>query len=191
MKTLVDIYTQRLMKPIKDLPFAPAKHMIQSAAQAMKAGADEQTVLACLVHDIGFAVTRPDHAWWGAQMLEPYVADEVSWAIRYHGALRFFPDESVGYEYPELYVKWFGENYEPPEYIRQAYKEARNHRWYMKSRLITMYDDYSFDGSAESSIEPFVDIIGRHFLQPKEGLGNDNSAVAHMWRAIIDPDKPL
>jgi hypothetical protein len=41
------------------------------------------------------------------------------------------------------------------------------------------------------SLEPFVDIIGRHFKQPKEGLGYDNSPVAHMWRTIERPDAPL
>jgi hypothetical protein len=57
----------------------------------------------------------------------------------------------------------------------------------MHARAITLYDDYSFDKNAEQSIEPFIDILGRHFRQPKEGLGNDNSPVAHMWRSIIDP----
>jgi hypothetical protein len=37
----------------------------------------------------------------------------------------------------------------------------------------------------------FTDIVGRHFKQPKEGLGNDNSPVAHMWRTIANPDAPL
>ena len=50
-------------------------------------------------------------------------------------------------------------------------------------RLVTVNDLYSFDPNAKVSIEPFIDIIGRHFKQPKEGLGYDNSAggphVAH------------
>jgi hypothetical protein len=54
-----------------------------------------------------------------------------------------------------------------------------------------MNDLYSFNPHAEVSIEPFLDIVGRHFKQPKEGLGNDNSPVAHMWRAIANPDSPL
>jgi len=41
------------------------------------------------------------------------------------------------------------------------------------------------------SLDPFLDIIGRNFRQPAEGLGNDNSPTAHMWRTIIDPNKPL
>jgi hypothetical protein len=41
------------------------------------------------------------------------------------------------------------------------------------------------------TIDPFLGIIGRHFKQPKEGLGNDGSPVAHMWRTISRPDQPL
>jgi predicted HD phosphohydrolase len=189
--TIVDIYKLRLMQPIRNLPFPPAKHMIQCAKLALSAGADETIVLACLLHDIGFAIMRPDHGWWGAQLIEPYVPEKVTWAIRYHQALRFYADESVGYAYPEMYIQMFGRDYRPPEYVETAYQYARNHQWYMHARAITLYDDYSFDKSAEQSVEPFVDILGRHFRQPKEGLGNDNSPVAHMWRSIIDPDKPL
>ena len=46
---------------------------------------------------------KVDHGWWGAQMFEPYVPEKVSLAIRYHQALRFYPDPANGYEYPELY----------------------------------------------------------------------------------------
>ena len=35
------------------------------------------------------------------------------------------------------------------------------------------------------------DIVGRNFKQPKEGLGFDNTPVAHMWRSIATPDHPL
>ena len=53
------------------------------------------------------------------------------------------------------------------------------------------YDLYAFDPNVEISIEEFTDIIGRHFRAPKEGLGNDNTPVAHMWRTLINPDAPL
>lgn len=56
---------------------------------------------------------------------------------------------------------------------------------------MTVNDLYSFDPNAVVTIDPFIDIIGRHFKQPKEGLGNDNSPVAHMWRTIARPDSPL
>lgn len=167
-------------------------HLLQSANLALKAGMPEKTILACLLHDIANAIfIKSDHGYWGAQLIEPYVDEEVSWAIRAHQALRFFPDESVGYSYPEAYVKHFGADYRPDDYIQEAYARARNHKWYMTSRMITVHDIYAFDPNVQVTWEPFIDIVGRHFRQPEEGLGFDNSPVAHMWRTIRRPTKYL
>jgi len=170
------------------LRFGPSTHLLQSARLAMKNGVNEKIVLACLLHDIAIAgFIRSDHGYWSAQLLEPYVDEEVAWGIRYHQALRFFPDESVGYRYPELYLKLFGADYVPEPHIQEAHRYARNHKWYMTSRLITVNDLYAFDPNATVDLEIFTDIVGRHFRQPKEGLGFDNSPIAHMWRAMIWP----
>jgi len=189
--TLVDILTQRLHVLRHGLPMAVTPHGIQSATMARAAGCDEDIVFACLIHDIGLGLLRPDHGWFGAQLVEPYVSEKIAWAIRYHQALRFFADPDVGYEYPAMYVTLFGPDFEVPDYIEAAYREARAHPWYMAARQITLYDDYSFDPGAPIDLEPFIDIIGRHFRQPAEGLGRDNTPVTHMWRALIDPNRPL
>jgi hypothetical protein len=68
---------------------------------------------------------------------------------------------------------------------------AKNHKWYMSARQITMNDAYSFDPNIVAKIEDFEDIIGRHFKQPEEGLGYDNSPSAHMWRTMIFPNNFL
>ena len=52
-------------------------------------------------------------------------------------------------------------------------------------------DVYAFDPDKNPSLDLFVDIIGRHFKQPKEGLGFDGSPVAHMWRTMIWPNNRL
>jgi predicted HD phosphohydrolase len=189
--TLIDFFNLRFRHIRNSLPFPPGHHCIQSARLAMKAGQSEETILACLLHDLGLWLIKPDHGWWGAQLVEPYVAEKVSWAIRYHQALRFFPDAEVGYEYPEMYTRMFGPDYRPPAHIVEAYNYARKHPWYMDARLITLFDDYSFDPAVIPEVEPFADIIGRHFRQPVEGLGADGTAVAHMWRTMIDPDRPV
>ena len=169
-----------------------ANHLLQSARLAKKAGLDERVVMACLLHDIAMAgLITSDHGYWGAQLIEPYVDEEVSWAVRYHQALRYFPDESVGYTYPEAYIRYFGEDYQPPAYLRQAYEQARRHKWSMTARLITVNDVYAFDPHVVVDLDDFEDIIGRHFRQPKEGLGFDNSPVAHMWRTMIWPRNSL
>ena len=61
----------------------------------------------------------------------------------------------------------------------------------MTSRLITLYDLYSFQNNVTIDPEIFTDIIGRNFKEPKEGLGFDNSPVAHMWRTMIWPNNFL
>jgi len=172
--------------------FGPSAHMLQSARLAQKNGLDEKLVLACLLHDIAVAgFIRSDHGYWSAQLLEPYVDEEVSWAIRYHQTLRFFADESVGYKYPESYVKLFGADYQPEPHIQAAYRYVRDHKWYMSSRLITVNDLYSFDPSVKVELEEFTDVVGRHFKQPEEGLGFDASPSSHMWRTINWPTRYL
>lgn len=171
--------------------FPTVRHLLQSAEDARVHGGSEEEILACLLHDLGQALMRVDHGWWGAQLVEPYVSDEVAFAIRYHQALRFFPDESVGYTYPELYVRIFGKDYVPEPYIYAAYEYARKHRYYLAARMVTVHDLYAFEPDQHVDLDPFVEIVGRHFRQPEEGLGFDNSPVAHMWRSVIFPDHPL
>jgi hypothetical protein len=124
-------------------------------------------------------------------MIGPYVSEEIAWAVEKHQALRYFADEEVGYEYPESYVRFFGPDYVPPDYIRHEAEEAKKHRWYMTSRLVTMFDTYFFDDAPAPDPEIFTDIIARNFHQPKEGLGFDGSPVAHMWRTAIWPNNFL
>jgi hypothetical protein len=96
--TLADFFKYR---------FAPADHVLQSARLALINGYPEKVVLACLLHDISvYGLMRADHGYWCAQMIKPYVSEEISWAIEKHQALRFYADESVDYEYPAAYIRF-------------------------------------------------------------------------------------
>jgi len=168
------------------------RHLLTSAKRALDEGLEEKIVLACLLHDISNAcLMRTDHGYWAAQMIAPYVDEEIAWAVKYHQALRYFADESAGYAYPESYLRFFGADYVPPEYIRRDAEEARAHRWYMSARLVTLNDIYFFENAPEVDPETFTDIIGRHFREPEQGLGFDGSPTAHMWRTIIWPNNFL
>src|SRR5438132_1787845 len=117
--TLMDFFKYR---------FGPANHLLQSARHAVRAGMDEKIVMACLVHDIAvIGFIRDDYGYWGAQMVAPYVDEEVCWAIRAQQALRLCPDESVGYSYPESYIKNSGADYRPDAHIEADYKRPRDH----------------------------------------------------------------
>jgi len=183
--TLIDFFTHRF----GDITI---RHLLNSAKQALEGGHDETVVMACLLHDISNgALIRTDHGYWGAQMIAPYVSEEIAWAVQHHQALRYFADPEVGYAYPESYAKFFGADYVPPAYIRRDAEMARAHKWYMTSRLVTLNDVYFFDRAEHINPAMFEDIIGRHFKQPDEGLGFDGSPVAHMWRTMIWPNNFL
>jgi len=181
--TLVDFFNLRFQRT--------RNHVMQSAALALKNGADEEVVLACLLHDTVQELMRSDHGYWGAQLYEPYLPERTTFAIKYHQALRFYADDKVGYQMPDFYHNAFGIDYVPVPHVQRDYEMVRRHKWYDAPRAVTVNDLYAFDANAKVSLDPFIDIIGRHFRQPKEGLGNDNSPVAHMWRTIANPDAPL
>ena len=105
--------------------------------------------------------------------------------------IRFFPDKEAGYAYPELYRTMFGSDYVPPAHQQEEYRQVRKHRWYGAARLVTVNDLYAFEPGVKVSVDDFVDVIGRHFKQPREGLGFDGTPVAHIWRSAANPDSPL
>ena len=59
-------------------------HSLQTATLAERAGADDELVVAALCHDIGKAVSVPNHPRIAAEILRPYVREEVHWMIEVH-----------------------------------------------------------------------------------------------------------
>jgi len=59
-------------------------HSLQTATRAERAGADDEMVVASLCHDVGKAVSVPNHPVIGAEILKPYVRGEVYQVIRAH-----------------------------------------------------------------------------------------------------------
>ena len=59
-------------------------HCLQTATRAERDGADDEVVLASLCHDIGKAISVPNHPAIAAEILRPYVRPEVYEMIRVH-----------------------------------------------------------------------------------------------------------
>jgi predicted HD phosphohydrolase len=59
-------------------------HCLQTATRAERAGADDEVVVASLCHDIGKAISVPNHPAIAAEILKPYVRDEVYKMISVH-----------------------------------------------------------------------------------------------------------
>ncbi len=59
-------------------------HCLQTATLAERAGADQEVIVASLCHDIGKAISVPNHPEIAAAILKPYVRPEVYDMIRVH-----------------------------------------------------------------------------------------------------------
>jgi len=59
-------------------------HCLQTATLAERAGADDEMVVASLCHDIGKAVSVPNHPMIAAEILKSYVREDVYHVIRVH-----------------------------------------------------------------------------------------------------------
>jgi hypothetical protein len=57
-------------------------HLLGATRRALADGHSETVAMACMLHDISNGcLVRPDHGYWGAQLIAPYVDEEVTWAV--------------------------------------------------------------------------------------------------------------
>ena len=61
------------------------EHSLQSATRAEKDGADEEMVVATLIHDIGDNLAPHNHSQLVAAVLRPYVSEKIYWIMLHHG----------------------------------------------------------------------------------------------------------
>ena len=60
------------------------RHCVQAATLAMQDGRDEDYVVMALLHDIGFIACPQSHGAFAAQLLAPYVGEELVWLLERH-----------------------------------------------------------------------------------------------------------
>ncbi|MBM3573679.1 MAG: HD domain-containing protein, partial [Alphaproteobacteria bacterium] len=60
------------------------EHCLQTATRAQRAGADEETIVCALVHDIGDDLAPHSHGDYAAAILRPYITAENHWMIQHH-----------------------------------------------------------------------------------------------------------
>lgn len=61
------------------------EHSLQSATRAQRDGADEEMVVAALLHDIGDVIAPDNHSQLAAAVLRPYVSERTHWIVEHHG----------------------------------------------------------------------------------------------------------
>lgn len=60
-------------------------HSLRAATRAWRAGADDDWVVAALLHDIGDIYAPYNHDEYAAAILKPFVREQVTWVVEKHG----------------------------------------------------------------------------------------------------------
>ncbi len=60
-------------------------HALQSGTRAYRDGADIDWVVGALLHDIGDGLAPQNHDRFSAEVLRPFVREEVTWVVEHHG----------------------------------------------------------------------------------------------------------
>jgi len=66
------------------------EHGLQSASRAYDEGADLDWVVGALLHDIGDGLAPQNHDRFAAEILRPYLREEVVWAVERHAAFQMY-----------------------------------------------------------------------------------------------------
>ncbi len=75
---------ERLKGPKLGFQVDRYEHSLQTATRALRGGADEETVVVALLHDIGDLIAPENHGDIAAGVLKPYVSPESLWLIQHH-----------------------------------------------------------------------------------------------------------
>jgi len=126
-------------------------HSLQTATRAEEAGADTELIVASLCHDIGKAVSVTNHPKIAAEILRPYVREEVFLAISAH-------QDFQGRHYYEYF------NLSPD--ARDQYK---GEPWYsLAERFADEWDQTSFDPDYPThSLEHFEPMVREVFTRTR------------------------
>ncbi len=61
------------------------EHGLQAATRASRDNADIDWIVGALLHDIGDGLAPQNHDRFSAEVLRPFVREEVAWVIEHHG----------------------------------------------------------------------------------------------------------
>ena len=78
-------YVDTLLEGIPGDQVDCREHSLQTASRAFRDDADEETVVAALLHDIGIAFAPDSHDRLAAEILRPFVGWETCWLVQHHG----------------------------------------------------------------------------------------------------------
>lgn len=126
------------------------EHALQTATRARRDGADDDWVAAALLHDIGDGLAPQNHDRFAAEILRPFVREEVAWVVEHHGLFQMY---------------YYGHHYGWDRHERDRF---RDHPYYPSAvDFCERWDQASFDpGYASDLLDSFTGLVHGVFARP-------------------------
>jgi predicted HD phosphohydrolase len=140
------------------------EHSLQCATRAHRDGADEEIVVAALLHDIGDELAPYNHCELAAAILRPYVSERTYWVVKYHGLFQ---------------AHYYAHHYQQDPDARDRYRDSPYYQDCVD--FCEKWDQESFDPAYQSlPLEFFEPMIRRIFSREpfKHDRANIGSAPA-------------
>lgn len=146
MPQMIGKMLRQLEEQVDGFAVNQLEHSLQTATRAVRAGANEELIVAALCHDIGKVVSLENHPAIAAEILKPYVSPDTYEIVRTH-------QDFQGRHYYAL----LGKN---PE-SRDQYA---GHSWFnMACQFTDEWDQTSFDPDYDtlplSYFDPMIDRV--------------------------------
>jgi len=147
-------FLKRLDGPTNGLKINRYQHSLQTATRAYRDGADEETVVCALLHDIGDMLAPDNHSQIAAAILRPFVSEKNYWIVFHHGLFQ-------GY----YYYHHIGKD-------RDGRERFRDHPHYQACvDFCERWDQSSFDPDYDTlTLEFFEPMVRRLFAGEPRGL---------------------
>jgi predicted HD phosphohydrolase len=139
------------------------QHSLQSATHAFRDGADEEMVVAALLHDMGDTLAPENHADLAAAILRPYVTPDTHWIVKHHAIFQ-------GYYF------WHHLGGD-----RDARDKYRSHPLFERTAMFCeRWDQNCFDPAYDTMpIEAFEPMLRRLFARQPWQYAREDSPPSH------------
>ena len=136
-------FMSTLTKTLEGYQVSRLEHSLQTATRALKDGANDEMIVAALLHDIGDELAPLNHAEYAAAVLKPYVSEKTHWIIANHGIFQMY-----------YYAHHLGGN-------KNARDKFKDHKYFRDTlNFCEKWDQKSFDPNYKSlslkDFEPYV-----------------------------------
>ena len=123
------------------------EHSLQTATRALNDKADDEMIVASLLHDIGDELAPLNHSEYAAAVLKPYVSEKTHWIIEKHG---------------EFQMYYYAHHLNGNRNQRDKYK---GHKYFQETmRFCENWDQKSFDPNFKSlALKEFEPLVKKIF----------------------------